>query len=296
MTRTLPSHGRYAYAPITRRPDFTWPGGARLAVHVCLGIEDYAFGQGMVEDLMPGASKPDLANTSWRDYGNRVGGFRLIDLFAQAGVPLAVLLNTACYDTAPDLIAHARAAGAEMVAHGHANSDTLAGMDEATERAYLGRVVARMTEEERRAPAGWSSPWLAHTERTIDLLREAGFAYVLDLAMDDQPVWLRTRTTPLLCVPYALELNDSTAIIGRQTSTSEFTSMIIDQFDELLAASAAQPVVMSLVVHSFISGQPFRARALRRAVAHIAARREDVWFTTPVAIAAFIAARPGLAV
>ena len=291
---TLRVHGRYDYAPITRRPHFAWPNGTGLAVHVCLGIEAYSFNEGMVEDVMPGGSKPDLANTSWRDYGNRVGGFRLIDLFAQAGVPLAVLLNTACYDQAPDLIDHARAAGCEMVAHGHANSDTLSGMDEATQRAYLATVVARMTEKEGRAPAGWSSPWLAHTDRTIDLLKETGFAYVLDLAMDDQPVWLNTRTEPLLCVPYAIELNDSTAIIGRQTSTSEFTAMIIDQFDELLDVSRTQPVVLSLVVHSFISGQPFRLRALRRAVEHIVARRDQVWLATPGAIAAaFVAVSPG---
>jgi peptidoglycan/xylan/chitin deacetylase (PgdA/CDA1 family) len=282
---TLPSHGRYDYRPITRRPDFTWPNGARLAVYVALGVEDYRFSEGLTENLLAGASKPDFVNTSWRDYGNRVGGFRLIDRLSSFGIAPAILLNTAVYDTAPDLIEVARAAGAEMVGHGVTNSDTLAGMGEAEERAYLDAVAARIAQEEGAPPRGWSSPWLAQTERTFDLLSEASYDYVLDLRLDDQPVWLKTRSKPLLALPYALELNDSSTIIGRQASASEFADMIIDEFDELLRASAQQSLVMSIVVHSFISGAPFRLRTLTRALDHIVARSEDVWLTTPAQIA-----------
>ena len=96
----LPRQTRYAYSPITRRPDYTWPGGKRLAVYLALGIEEYVFGDGLTEDLFPGAPKPDYANTSWRDYGNRVGGFRLIDRFAREGFPVTLLLNTEVYDHA----------------------------------------------------------------------------------------------------------------------------------------------------------------------------------------------------
>ncbi|MDX7953958.1 hypothetical protein P7D22_22660 [Lichenihabitans sp. Uapishka_5] len=92
---TLLSHRRYDYQPITRRPDFTWPNGARLAVYVALGVEDYHFSEGLTENLLAGASKPDFVNTSWRDYGNRVGGFRLIDRLASFGITPAILLNTA---------------------------------------------------------------------------------------------------------------------------------------------------------------------------------------------------------
>ncbi|MDX7950781.1 polysaccharide deacetylase family protein [Lichenihabitans sp. Uapishka_5] len=282
---TLPSHGRYDYQPITRRPDFTWPNGARLAVYVALGVEDYRFSDGLTENLLAGASKPDFVNTSWRDYGNRVGGFRLIDRLASFGIAPAILLNTAVYDTAPDLIETARAAGAEMVGHGITNSDTLAGMGEAEERAYLDAVATRIAREEGEPPRGWSSPWLAQTERTFDLLGEAGYGYVLDLRLDDQPVWLNTRAKPLLALPYALELNDSSTIIGRQAGAAEFAEMIINEFDELLDASARQPLVMSVVVHSFISGAPFRLKTLTRALEHIAARRDDVWLTTPRRIA-----------
>ena len=186
----LPRQTRYAYSPITRRPDYTWPGGKRLAVYLALGIEEYVFGDGLTEDLFPGAPKPDYANTSWRDYGNRVGGFRLIDRFAREGFPVTLLLNTEVYDHAPDLVDFARTRGCEIVAHGLTNSHTLAGRSRQHEAAYLRAVADAITAHEGAPPAGWSSPWLAHTENTPDLLVQAGYRYVLDLGMDDQPVWL----------------------------------------------------------------------------------------------------------
>jgi hypothetical protein len=131
----LRSHGRYGFSAITKRPDFTWPNGARLALYLAIGIEEYVFGEGMTEDIIAGASKPDLVNTSWRDYGNRVGGFRLLDKLGERGIPPTILLNTEVYDHAPDLMGAARAAGAEIVGHGRTNSDTLAGKSPDDERA-----------------------------------------------------------------------------------------------------------------------------------------------------------------
>jgi len=112
--------------------------------------------------------------------------------------------------------------------------------------------------------------------------------------MDDQPVWLTTATGPLLSLPYAIELNDSSTIVGRQTSARAFARMIVDEFDEMLAASAEQPLVMSVVIHSFISGQPFRLRALTEALDHISAHRERIWLTQPSEIARFIFSNPDL--
>lgn len=287
---------RYAYSPITDRPDFDWPGGKRLAVYVVMGIEEYNFGPGMSEDIFPGAPKPDYVNTSWRDYGNRVGGFRVIDRCRDLGVPLGILLNTDVYDTAPALTDHARGAGCEIIGHGISNSDTLAGMDPTQEAAYLDGVASRIGEHEGHRPGGWSSPWLAQTDHTIDLLKETGYRYLMDLRLDDQPVWLTTRSGPLLALPYALELNDSTTLIGRQTTADAFARMITDEFDELRIASRDRPLVMSVVVHSFISGQPFRLAALTRALSVIAAHHSDVWLTTPGRIAAHIEAEPTRAV
>ena len=114
--------------------------------------------------------------------------------------------------------------------------------------------------------------------------------------MDDQPVWLKTHQGRLLAIPYALELNDSSTVIGRETTARDFADMIIDEFDEMHEAARRQPLVMSIVIHSFISGQPFRLRALTRALAHIAAARDQIWLATPGEIAGFIAANPDLAV
>lgn len=277
----LESHERYGYSPITAGTPGTWPGGGRLAVYVAIGIEDYHFGGGQTENLLEGVPAPDLVNASWRDYGNRVGAYRLLDRLGALGIPSTILCNTAVYDTAPGLLEHARALGSEIVAHGVSNSDSLAGLPEGDEHDYLAAVSRRIEAEEGAAPLGWSSPWLTHTNATIDLLGETGYKYLLDLRLDDRPIWLTTRAEPLLALPYALELNDSTSIIGRGTGAAEFADMIIDEFDELLAASEDQPLVMSIVVHSFISGAPFRLRQLTRALEHLAAHRPDVWFAQP---------------
>ncbi len=292
----LKAHGRYAYAPITDRPDFTWPGGRRLALYIAIGVEEYSFGEGLSEDLLPGTPRDDLAAASWRDYGNRVGGFRLIELLSSRGIRPTILLNTALYDHAAPLVQAARVAGAEFVAHGIANSDTLVGFNPEEEAAYLRRVADRIAREEGAPPAGWSSPWLAHTSATIDLLAKQGFKYVLDLRHDDQPTWLIAKGERLLSIPYALELNDSTTIIGRQASAREFADMIIDEFDSMLEASDDTPLVMSLVLHSFVSGQPFRLSPLKRALDHILLQREKIWLTRAADIAEFIGNAPELAI
>ena len=272
---------RYPYSAITGRPGGTWPGGQGLAVYVALGVESYRFGEGRTEDILPGMAAPDLANTAWRDYGNRVGAFRLLDRMAESGIPPTILLNTDVYDTAPAVTDAARAAGAEIVAHGLSNSDSLEGLGPVQERDYLAAVAARIAAAEGAPPMGWSSPWLTHTPRTPELLVETGHRYVLDLRPDDQPVWLATASGPLLQIPYALELNDSSSVVGRGIPASEFADMVIDEFEELRAAAAERPLVMSVVVHSFISGVPFRLRHLTRALRHMAANAEGVWFTQP---------------
>ena len=128
---------------------------------------------------------------------------------------------------------------------------------------------------------------------TPDLLCEAGYTYVLDWCADDQPVWISTRAGRLLAIPYPQELNDSNAIIGRRVGADAFADMIVDQFDEMLEQSADAPLVMGIALHSYIVGQPFRLRHLRRALRHIAGRRETVWITTAGAIAAHFSAAHG---
>ncbi|HTC53080.1 MAG TPA: polysaccharide deacetylase family protein [Steroidobacteraceae bacterium] len=281
----LRAHTRYRYSAIGQRAPFRWPNGARVAVYFALGIEEYSFGEGLAENLVSAGTHPDVLNSSWRDYGNRVGAWRVLQAFHEYRLPLAILLNSAVCESAPDLVTAAQAQGCEIIAHGYSNSDTLQGMSEQEEAEYLRRVARQIREFSGQAPAGWSSPWIAETEHTPDLLQEAGYSYVLDFCMDDQPVWLRTRRGQLLAVPYSQEINDSSTIIGRGAGAEEFSRMIIDQFDEMCRAGDELPLVMSVVIHSFISGQPFRLRALRRALEHILATGERLWIAQPGEIA-----------
>lgn len=282
----LRTHGRYPYTPIVDRPAARWPNGQGLAVYVALNLEQYAWGEGLAEDLVPGIPAPDVLNNSWRDYGNRIGAWRLLELLKAHALPVSVLVNSELYAVAPQLIGAFRDHGAEVAAHGRTNSEHQAALNEADERALIDAVTSTIAQHEGQPPAGWLSPWIAETVHTPDLLHEAGYRYVLDWCMDDQPVWLQTRRGRLLAVPYPQELNDSAAIIGRRVSATEFADMIVDQFDEMREQARVQPLVMGISLHAMIAGQPFRLRQLRRALAHIATQRESVWLTTAGQIAA----------
>jgi peptidoglycan/xylan/chitin deacetylase (PgdA/CDA1 family) len=276
----LRQHGRYPYQPITERADFHWPGGRRLAVFVALNLEHYAFGEGLVEDLVPNMPPPDVLNNSWRDYGNRVGAWRLLDLFQSLQMPVSLLINSELYGACPQLIDAYRVAGAEIAAHGRTNSEHQGGLGEAEERALIEQVTRTIAQHEGQAPAGWLSPWIAETVRTPDLLQEAGYTYLMDWCMDDQPVWLRTRGGHILSLPYPQEINDSAAIMVRQVSAADFADMVIDQFDELLSQSRGQPLCMGIALHAMVIGQPFRMKHLRRALEHIHRRSADCWLAT----------------
>ena len=279
-------HGRYDFSALPARPAGTWPDGSRLAVYVALNLEQYAFGEGLVENLVPPLGQPDVMNHGWRDWGNRVGAWRLLAMFRDTGITPSLLVNTMLYETAPGLIEAFRAAGAPVVSHGRTNAEAQAGLEEAAEAALIAEARDAIARHEGRAPRGWLGPWISETERTPDLLAEAGFGYLLDWCMDDQPVWLRTRTRPILSVPYPQELNDANAVVLRQVSGRDFADMIVDAFDEMLEHCGAQPVVMGIALHAHVSGQPFRLRHLRRALQHIAAHRDRVWIADTDAIAA----------
>ncbi len=276
---TLPGHGRYDYAPITARPEFSWPDGKRLAVYFGLNLEHFAFGEGLGAELAPGGPQPDVLNHAWRDYGNRVGAWRMIELFDDLDLPATVLANSAMYGYAPELMAAFRARGDEVAGHGRTNSERQSTMTEAAERAMIAEATATIRNVEGRAPDGWLSPWIAESIATPDLLVEAGYGYTLNWCMDDQPVWMRTRAGPLLSVPYPQEVNDIPAIVARKDSASDFASMIVDTFDEMLEQSGAQSLVMGVALHPYIVGQPFRMRHLREALRHVSERRNEVWIT-----------------
>ena len=288
----LPSHGRYDYSAIVERPVYDWPGGRRLAVYIGLNLEHFAFGEGLGAQLAPGGPPPDVLNFAWRDYGNRVGVWRLLAAFEEFDFPVSVLVNTEIYGYCPQVVAAFRARGDEIVGHGRSNAERQGGLDEAAEVALIAQATATIARHEGGPPAGWLGPWISQSRVTPDLLKEAGYDYLLDWCHDDQPTWFKTRAGPILAVPYPQEVNDIPMIVGRKMGAAEFAEMIVDNFEEMLAQSAAQPLVFGIALHPYIVGQPYRLRRLRTALAHIAAQRERVWITTAGAIAAHVRGLP----
>lgn len=285
-------HGRFHYQPITQRADYSWPGGARLAVYLGFNLEHFAFGEGLGANIGPAHPHPDVLNYSWREYGNRVGAWRCLELFDSLGLPAATLLNTALYDHCPELVAACVARGDELVGHGHTNSVRQADLAEADEAALLAACRDRMQQQSGVQVTGWLSPWISESRTTPDLLLESGYRYTLNWAHDDQPVPMQTRGGGTLwSIPYPQELNDIPMIIARQMDAKDFAQMVVDNTDEMLLQSHAQPLVMGLALHPYIVGQPYRLRHLRRALQHLAQLRDEgkIWLTTPGAICNHVA-------
>ncbi len=289
----LRSHDRYAYSPLRGRPNYTWPDGKRLAVYFALNLEHFAYGEGLGAELAPGGPQPDILNFAWRDYGNRVGAWYMLDAFDALNLPMAALVNSAMYDYAPQLVAACRARGDEIVGHGRTNTERQGVLSESDERALIAQATERLVKEEGRPPEGWLGPWISHSHVTPDLLAEQGYRYLLDWCMDDQPVWFQCRGgKKIMAVPYPQEINDIPAIAARKENASDFADMIVDQFDEMRELSAERPLVMGVALHAYIVGQPHRLRHLKRALNHIAQHRDAIWLTTPGAIARHCAGLP----
>ena len=284
----LPTHGRYAYSNITRRPDYSWPSGQRLAVYVAVNIEAFSFGMGKGAAIAP----PDQAHShsvySWRDYGNRVGIWRLFELFDDLGIPIEAQMNTAIYDMYPDIPERLRARGDEILGHGETNSEEQGHLRESEERSLIRRTTDKIALHEGKPPAGWMSPWLSNSPVTADLLQEAGYRYVMDWTMDDQPVWLKTRAGRILAIPYPIETNDHRGLVWFQYTSEDFADMIVDQFDEMRQQSVGQSLVCPISLHPFVIGRPYRIRHLRRALQHVVNHRDRIWLTRPRDICAHI--------
>ena len=188
---SVPTHSRYPYSPITERAVYDWPGGKRLAVYVALNLEWFAFGEGLGAELAPGGPQPDVLNYAWRDYGNRVGVFRLAELFTELKLPVSLLVNSAHVAHAPQALA--AFPGADIVGHGRSNSERQGTLSETEERALIAEATARDRAAFGQRPRGWLGPWISQSPVTPDLLQEAGYTYLLDWCHDDQPVWMTTR-------------------------------------------------------------------------------------------------------
>jgi peptidoglycan/xylan/chitin deacetylase (PgdA/CDA1 family) len=278
----------YDYSPIPRRPKLTWPGGARVAFYVGLNLEHYELGKPSTS-IFDGTAGlvPDPLNHGWRDYGPRVGIWRLIEALDRHGLRASALLNSDCCARYPQIIEAGKRRGWAWLAHGKNNSTLESGMTAEQERIHLKEVVETISAATEQPIAGWMGPGLSETFETPRILRELGLSYVLDWCADDQPFPL--NVPGLFSIPYSVELNDVNLFLVKGMSGEQFQRAVIDQLEQLYEDSKDSGRVMALALHPFIVNQPFRHKYLERALAHVAGHA-GVWLTTSDEIAAHFAA------
>lgn len=274
----------YSYSPIVERPPLRLPDNARVAFYIALNVEYFQVDRPSTS-IFPGTAAlvPDPLNFGWRDYGVRVGIWRMIEALDRFGLRASVTLNADCCAKYPQIIAAGKERGWAWLAHGKTNSILHTGMAVEQERAFLRDVVQTLAAATGTKINGWLGPALTETFETPKLLRELGLTYLMDWCADDQP--FRLNVDGMISVPYSLELNDITMFLGRRLSGADFCDVVIDQFDRLYQEGKDSGRVMALSLHPFIINQPFRQKYLEKALAYITGH-SDVWLTTSDEIAA----------
>lgn len=268
---------RYAYVPVGEQPLTRWPGDARVALWVIPNIEHFRFddrefggdGRGTV---------PDVPRFSERDYGNRVGVWRIMDVLDTYGVRATVALNSDVCLYEPDIIAAGNERHWEWMGHGHTNSSRLTGLDAGEERQVIADVLQTIERTTGTRPKGWLGPGRQENVRTPDILAEAGLSYVVDWNADDVLIPLKVRTGRLVAMPYS-GLSDKSAFAGAGWEAKSFYEMIRDQFDVVYEQGATRPQVLSIALHPYLTGRAFRTKWLDEALAYITGH-DRVWVTT----------------
>jgi len=278
----------YDYWPYENRPKIVWPGGKKLAFWIAPNIEVYEFNP-PVNPARPGWPKPtpDVVGYSQRDWGNRVGHWRLMELMDKFDMRGSVSLNVALCDHYPEIIEACNARGWEFFSHGIYNTRYSYGMTEAQERAVLEDSIKTVMDLTGQRIRGYLAPALTHTERTLDLIAEYDFWYSCDLFQDDQPQPLKTKTGKLVSMPYSLEVNDVITYGAQAMTPDRYADILKQHFDQLLEEGADSGTVMCIPLHAYLVSQPHRLKAFEAALQHIAAHKDDVWITTAAEIAGY---------
>ena len=278
----------YDYWPYKDRPRIVWPGGKKLAFWIAPNVEFYEYDP-PANPARPGWPKPapDVVGYSQRDWGNRVGHWRLMELMDDFGLRGSVSLNVAMCDHCPEIVEACAARGWEFFSHGIYNTRYSYGMDEAQERAVLEDSIATVERATGQRIRGYLAPALTHTERTFDLLGEYDFWYTCDLFQDDQPQPIKTKSGRLVSMPYSLEVNDVITYGALAMTPWRYADVLKRHFDQLLEEGAETGTVMCIPLHAYLVSQPHRLRPFAEALMHITAHREDVWFATAAEIAGF---------
>ena len=243
--------------------------------------------------MIPGTQgfSPDPLNYGWRDYGDRVGLWRMMELMDKVGMRGTVCLNSEIIREYPRIIEEGMARDWAFIGHGINNApanfignapDGQGGhnpLDEEKERSIISTVCKTMEEALGRKTKGWLSPFLTHTDNTPKILEENGVEYLCDFTADDHPFRFNTPKDNLIAVPYTVELNDIPAFLNLGVSSEAFGDMIVDQFDVLYEEGATNARCMPICLHTFHVGQPNKFKHLKRAFEYIAGH-DDVLLTT----------------
>jgi peptidoglycan/xylan/chitin deacetylase (PgdA/CDA1 family) len=277
-------HGRFGDSPIIKRPRLEWPGGARLALWVAVNVEHYHFDKAGLAIHSAPERIPDVLNYGWRDYGPRVGFWRILKALDKYRVRACLAINSEACQRRPVIIEEAVKRNWEFIAHGTTNSEFLPSLGESEERAAILSVAETIAAATGARPRGWLGPGLAESYRTPDLLAEHGFAYVCDWCNDDQPYAMNVRQGRLLSMPYAVELNDIQASLAFGYPPETYARAICEHFDVLYEEGGESGRVMALPIHDFILGVPHRIRYLEKILEHIT-RHDGVWIATAGEIA-----------
>ncbi len=270
---------RYNYSPIITRKPFKLPREAKVAVWVIPNIEHFDIGlPGFAAGTGPGIV-PDVRNYAVRDYGNRIGIWRIMDVLDKHNIKATVALNSAVCEHYPVIIEEGKKRGWEFMGHGITNSITLAGLSEAEERQVITSTLDTIAQAVGNRPMGWLGPGLTETFNTPDILAEEGIRYLCDWCNDDQPYPMKVSKGSLISIPYSHDINDIPVFINQHLTPEQFYEIIKDQFDTLYQEGVSQARIMAIALHPFLIGAPFRIGWLDKALQYIKSHK-DVWFAT----------------
>ncbi|WP_114815454.1 polysaccharide deacetylase family protein [Paraburkholderia kururiensis] len=270
----------YDYLPYDARPRLEWPNGARVAFWVAPNVEFYELNPPRNPSRAAWSRPaPDVQNYAYRDYGNRVGFWRMLDVMKRCGMRGSVSLNVAMCEHHPEVIAACAENGWEFYSHGTYNTRYLMGMDEVQERAVIQDSIDTIKKHTGQKLDGWLAPALTYTDRTMELVAEMGLTYVCDLFHDDQPGPVKTAKGRLASIPYSLEMNDTIVYNVNQVSPRRYGDIIKRQFDRLYHEGEKSGTVMCIPLHPYLIGQPYRLAAFEEALGYITSH-DRVWLAT----------------
>jgi peptidoglycan/xylan/chitin deacetylase (PgdA/CDA1 family) len=277
-------HERYDWSMLPERKPVAWPQQARVALWVVPALEWFPLNMAGQPFKPPGAMQtayPDLRHYTLRDYGNRVGIFRIMKALEKHGIRPTVAVNAAVAVRYPSLINECTQRGWEIMANGldmdHLHHGGLAVDDE---KKLIDNTLDILRQASGQAVRGWLSPAKSESAATLDLLGAAGLDYVCDWVNDDMPYGMRTASGPIHAMPHPIDIDDHTILVQNHHTEDDFRDQLCDQFDLLYKESAtAGGRIMAISLHPWVIGQPYRMRALEEALAHIM-RHPGVWAAT----------------